>query len=259
MPEPREEKVSIIIVTYNTLDYVQKCLNSVLAHTDPRHEIIIVDNASEPPTRNFVKSLGDRENVKLILNDENRLWSPANNQGLRAAAADSAYCLLLNSDVEVFQSHYLRALQEPMQRYPRVGISGTQFNFSPIAPTYGAIDGCCFLLRRRLIDEIGYLDERYPWNGAGAIFTFRAWSKGWYYYHVDDPCLLIHYGKRSRISNDTQLRNQKIDKMKVRREAGLTPRLDWWAYLQNRLGWFSINRKLQKYLAAPASPASAQR
>jgi GT2 family glycosyltransferase len=112
-----EKKVSIIIVTYNALDYVKKCLESVLANTDPMHEIIVVDNHSAAPTRQYVQSLRNYPNVKLILNKENRLWSPANNQGLKASASDAKFCLLLNSDVEVFSPSWLRELQHPMHQF----------------------------------------------------------------------------------------------------------------------------------------------
>lgn len=243
-----EEKVSIIIVTYNTLNYVTKCVESVLANTDPKHEIIIVDNASEKPTRDYVSSIQEHPNIKLILNNENRLWSPANNQGLKASADDSQFCLLLNSDVEVFKPNWLEALQKPMFQYKNVGITGTQFNFVPVKPTYGAIDGCCFMIRKSLLDEIGLLDERFPWNGAGAIFTYNAWAHDWYYYHVDDPGLLIHYGKRSRISNQLQLQNQKIEKFQVMQEAGLKPEYDLFAYIQNFLNKFKVNNKMRHYL-----------
>jgi GT2 family glycosyltransferase len=248
-----EDKVSIIIVTYNALDYVKKCLESVLANTDPMHEIIVVDNHSEAPTRNYVSSLNKYPNVKLILNEENRLWSPANNQGLKASAPDAKFCLLLNSDVEVFSPNWLWELQQPMHQYKNVGISGTQFNFLPIRPTYGAIDGCCFFIRKELLDEIGYLDENYPWNGAGAIFTYHAWVKGWYFYHVNNPDLLIHYGKRSRINNQIQLKNQKVNVFQIMKDLGLRPSYDPWAYLQYKLNMFDINRKLRHYLVPVSS------
>lgn len=242
-----EEKVSIIIVTYNALDYVSKCVESVLANTDPKHEIIIVDNHSEKPTIDYLKSLQTYPNIKLILNSENRLWSPGNNQGLRASAENAKFCLLLNSDVEVFKPNWLQELQAPMHKYSNVAITGTQFNFLPIRPTYGAIDGCCFLIKKTLMNDIGYLNENYPWNGAGAIFTYNAWVKGWYFYHVDQPDLLIHYGKRSRINNQIQLKNQKVDVKHIMKELGLKPSYDLLAYAKFKLNSFNINKKLAKY------------
>ncbi|MCB0686934.1 MAG: glycosyltransferase family 2 protein [Saprospiraceae bacterium] len=241
-----EKKTSIIIVTYNTLDYVKKCIESVLLHTSKSHEIIIVDNASENPTKNYVQGLGNNENIKIILNNENRLWSPANNQGLKHASADSEFLLLLNSDVEVFKNNWITSLQQPMLKWSNVGITGTQYNFDPVWPTLGAIDGCCFMIRRKLVNEIGLLDERYPWNGAGSVFTYNAWKKGWLYYHIEDQTLLIHYGKRSRYSNNFQLKNQKVPKFEVLRQIGFKPKYAIIPYFKNKLGIFNINDYLNR-------------
>ncbi|GAB4369240.1 MAG: hypothetical protein Kow0042_10860 [Calditrichia bacterium] len=248
MTDFKEEKTSIIIVTYNALDYVRKCVQSLLANTDPIHEIIIVDNASGAETREYLLSLKKYPQIKLILNEKNLLWCPGNNVGLRESAPDSKYCLLLNSDVEIFRPDWLAKLQAPMNKYANVGITGTQYNFSHIGPTYGGIDGCCFMFRKRLLDIVGYLDERFPWNGAGYVFTVNAWAKGWYYYFVHCPDLMVHYGKRSRISNRTQKQNIRVNKIEVIREAGLKPTVNYWAYFLNRLHLFNINRRMSRYL-----------
>lgn len=242
--EGAEKKVSIIIVTHNTLDYVKPCLESVRTNSDDMHEIVIVDNASAKPTRDYVASMNQYPNTKVILNDENRLWSPANNQGVQAASSDSEFLLLLNSDVKVFSHEWLKCLQRPMHQYPRIGISGTQYNFVHYKPTYGAIDGCCFMIRRETLNEVGLLDEAYPWNGAGFVFTLDAWARGWYFYHVQDPGLLVHYGKRSRISNQTQLTNQKVNMKVVHAKTALTRKVDYLSYLLAMLGKFDVNRKI---------------
>lgn len=243
-------KVTIVIVTYNALDYVEKCIESVLQHTDPKHEILVVDNASQQPTVSYLKHKSKEGRIKLILNRENRLWSPANNQGLKAASDDSEFLLLLNSDVEIFSSTWIDEILRPFDEYANVGITGTQFNFDPVKPMLGAIDGCCFMIKKSLIEKIGYLDENYPWNGAGSVYTYNAWKNGWFYYHIDNPELLVHYGKRSRINNNIQLKNQKVDKFTVLRKLGFKPRYALLAYAKYKLGILDINRYLKKYLIA---------
>jgi GT2 family glycosyltransferase len=181
------------------------------------------------------------------LNEENRLWSPANNQGLKNCAEDSKYCLLLNSDVQILDPAWLSELQKPMNKFQRVAITGTQYNFNHVKPTYGGIDGCCFMFRKELLDEIGLLDENYPLNGAGYVYTVNAWAKGWYYYFVDNDKLLIHFGKRSRIDKQTQLRNVRVNRFQVIKDAGLKPGNNYFAYFLNRLNLFNINKKLRRY------------
>ena len=168
------------------------------------------------------------------------MWSPANNQGLNICDEDSQFCLLLNSDVEIFKNNWISALQKPM-RYKSIGITGSQYNFVPIKPTYGAVDGCCFMFRKSLLNKIGFLDEKFPWNGAGFIFTVAAWQKGFYYYYVNDSSLLVHYGKKSRIENNLQLNNTKVDLSNVIRDFNLIPEFDLYASLKYKIGLFDVN------------------
>lgn len=235
-----EEKVTIVIVTYNAFDYVKRCLKSVIENTQGTHQIIVVDNNSDKNTQDYLINLENDKKIKLVLNKSNRLWSPANNQGLKISDKDSKYCLLLNSDVEILKDNWIYELQKPMKE-ETIGISGTQYNFSPIKPTYGGIDGCCFMFKKILLNKIGYLDENYPWNGAGFVFIVSAWEKGWYYYHVNDPSILIHYGKKSRKDNNLNLKNISVDKYNVIREFNLVPKYDFIANLKYKLGIFNIN------------------
>ena len=240
-----EEKVTIVIVTYNAFDYVKRCLKSVIVNTHEIHQIIVVDNNSDKNTQDFLINLENDKKIKLVLNKSNRLWSPANNQGLKISDEDSKYCLLLNSDVEILKDSWIYELQKPMKE-KTIGISGTQYNFSPIKPTYGGIDGCCFMFKKFLLNKIGYLDENYPWNGAGFIFIVSAWEKGWYYYHVNDPSILIHYGKKSRKDNNLNLKNVSVDKYDIIREFNLIPKYNFIANFKYKLGFFNINNYIKR-------------
>lgn len=244
-----EKKTSIIIVTYNALDYVKKCLYSIAKYTSDIHEIIVVDNDSDDDLKSFLREFSENERtLKLIFNEENLLWSPGNNVGLKAASDDSEYLMLLNSDTEVLREDWLVKLQEPFNQFENVGITGIQFNYLPYKPMYGAIDGCNFVVKKELVDKIGILNEDYPWNGAGFDFSVNAWVKGYYSYHVEDP-VLIHYGKRSRVSNKVMLNNQKVDTFQLMKDAGLNPKRDYLSLFEFKLGTFNANKKLKGFLS----------
>lgn len=215
--------VSIAIVTYNATTYVRKCLESLRRHTRLPHEVLVVDNASAADTRAYLQSAGG---IKLTLNDENRLWCPALNQALSGASASSRYFMLLNPDVEVIHGGWLERLIAILESDSRIAITGTQHNYRPLGPTFGAVDGHCFLFRRELYEdpEIGPLDERYPWNGSPYVFTAKAWAKGYRYrLHPPAPKLLVHYGARSRAEAGKPVPNRKLDPPGILREAGLNP------------------------------------
>ena len=239
-----EQKTTIIIVTFNAYDYVKKCLESVLKHTSKAHDIIIIDNKSDSKTREYVKSFSSVENFKVILNDKNVLWCPACNQGFKSASPDTKFFILLNSDIEIHKADWIFQLQRPMLDNELIGQTGTKHNFQPLVPTYGALDGCCLMIRRSLLDDIGHFDEDYPWNGAPYIFTQKAWKQGIKYYHVNDNKMVTHYGRKSRVETNMQLKNNYVDKKAIISKEGLVPDLDIYSWLLNKFSIFNINEKL---------------
>jgi glycosyltransferase involved in cell wall biosynthesis len=215
--------VSIAIVTYNATEYVRRCLESIHRLTTTPNEVFVVDNASKADTRDYLKSV---DWIRLTLNDENRLWCPALNQAFAAASPSSRHFMLLNPDVEILRGDWIERLLAILDSGPRIGITGTQHNYRPLGPTFGAIDGHCFLMRREIYDDpaIGPLDERYPWNGSPYVLTAKAWAKGWTYrVHPPRPELLRHHEGRSRAESAKPMPNRKLDAEGILREAGLKP------------------------------------
>ena len=77
--------VSIIIVTWNALEYTQRCLKSLLALTNhPDFEIVISDNGSTDGTVEFVRRF---PNLRLIENGKNLGFVGGNNAAIATIAA----------------------------------------------------------------------------------------------------------------------------------------------------------------------------
>jgi GT2 family glycosyltransferase len=106
--------LSIIIVNYNGLDFLQKCVDSIIKYLHPPYaeanlefEIIIVDNASTDKSTVFIKEgfLECKEcAVKLIESRENSGFSKGSNLGAGAALGD--FLLFLNPDTEFVQGGF---------------------------------------------------------------------------------------------------------------------------------------------------------
>ena len=78
MPNPCD--LSIIIVNYNTRDYLARCLESLAGISGICTEIIVVDNASKDLITEMVKARFPE--ALLIANGENRGLAKANNQAI---------------------------------------------------------------------------------------------------------------------------------------------------------------------------------
>jgi len=90
--------LSIIIVTWNSEEFIEKCLKSVFdtrGSTDL--EVIVIDNASQDTTTKIIEKF--KPEVRLISNQANLGYAKANNQGIEVSKGD--YVLLLNPDVEL--------------------------------------------------------------------------------------------------------------------------------------------------------------
>jgi len=210
---------SIIIVTHNQLDYTSQCLDSLRRLTGEPYELILVDNASSDGTVEFLRSVPA---ARLIVNDENRGFPAAVNQGI--AVASGSQILLLNNDT-ILTTGWLGRLLGALRRDPSIGLVGPCSNCvsgpQQVEITYddlAALDGFawewgkandgvlvdtdrligfCLLIRREVIDRIGMLDERF---GIGCFedddYCLRAIRAG-YRAVIARAAFIHHFGSRT--------------------------------------------------------------
>ena len=91
-------QVSLVLVTHNNLVFTKLCVLSILANTPASdYELIVVDNDSTDGTVDWLGELASlNPHIRVIRNDTNRGFAPANNQGLAGARGD--VLVLLNND-----------------------------------------------------------------------------------------------------------------------------------------------------------------
>ena len=120
-------KVSVVMLTYNNLEFTQACLRSLEAHSCyPDWELVVVDNASSDGTPDHLRAYAAANpRVKLILNDENLGFAAGNNCGLRAATGD--YLIVLNNDTYVTRGWMLDLIRH-FRRSPDLGLLGPVTN-----------------------------------------------------------------------------------------------------------------------------------
>jgi N-acetylglucosaminyl-diphospho-decaprenol L-rhamnosyltransferase len=226
-------ELAVVIVNYNTGDYLERCLASLETHRGGIEvDVLVIDNASVDGSH--TRAVAAHPSARLIENRENVYLSPAWNQGIRET--DAPYVLLLNPDTEwwtgtladylaVARAHPRAGIVGPMIRnldgtvYPSgrplpsvVDAVGHGF-LGPFVPgnrftrryhmegwdraTEREVDwvsGACMLLPRRVFDEVGMLDESFLLYGEELDLATRLRDAGWTVLYTPDVEVLHALG-----------------------------------------------------------------
>lgn len=93
-------KVSIIIPSYEALEDIRECIDSVLAINASKWlELIVVDNSSSQPVVDYLEQLAAHGKIKLIKNDINYGFTYAINQGIDLAETDNDIVIMNNDAI----------------------------------------------------------------------------------------------------------------------------------------------------------------
>ena len=117
MDDPSQKiwpKVTVVIVNWNGVRFLDHCLSALLAQTVAPHEIILVDNASSDASLDIVQRF---PSVRLLAQNENLGFARGNNLAIEVADAESEWIALLNPDAFV-EPHWLEALLSAARDYP---------------------------------------------------------------------------------------------------------------------------------------------
>ena len=235
--------ISLIIVNYNGKDLLQSCLESAYAQSIEEIEIIFVDNRSGDGSVEYLKE--HFPHVLVIPLTKNIGFPAANNIGLKHATGD--YILLLNNDATM-DKDCVAHLYAAMKQDPAVGICAAKMLVAGMDITDSAGDGfssnmkgfkrgegspssaydkegyvfgACAgaaLYRRRMIEEIGFLDEDFFLIYEDTDLNLRAQLAGWKVKYV--PAAVVHHkvsstiGCMSDIAVYYSLRNSELTRVK---------------------------------------------
>lgn len=225
--------LSIIIVNWNSREYLRQCIASILAETHGiEYEIVVIDNASFDgsgemlrecyPQVRFIqgeKNLGfakannaafhqSKGRHVLFLNPDTVLVGPAVNTMLdylrRLPNAGAVGCKLLNADktvqtscIQPFPTILNQILDSEVLRaiWPTSSLWGN-------APLFGgrngpeevdAISGACVTLKRSVFERVGFFSEDYFMYTEDIDLSHKIHGQGYRNYYVPDATI-VHYG-----------------------------------------------------------------
>lgn len=195
---------SIVILTYNQLEYTKVCINSIRNYNDnDNYEIIIVDNNSTDGTAEWIKK---QEGIKYILNEENKGFPAGCNQGIKIAEKGNDI-FLLNNDTVIMPNSIFN-LRMGLYSNEKVGATGAVSNsisyYQQINQQYNDFDeymdfalknnipkessyeeriklvGFAMFIKRKVLDKVGLLDERFtPGNYEDDDISLRMIAEGY--------------------------------------------------------------------------------
>lgn len=232
--------LSVIIVSYNSNDVLEKCLKSLQKSTLENFETIVVDNASKDNPKDLV---GKFNGVIFIRNDENLGFSKANNIGIKIAKGN--YILFLNPDMEVYPDtlSYMRGFMEKnkdvgaatckvvlktgkmddschrgfptpwnsfchfsglTKLFPKSKLfAGYNLGYLDLSKKHeiDSLAGSFFFTRGNAGKEVGWWDEDFFFYGEDLDFCYELKQKGWKIYYVPDVLALHYKGVSGGIKN----------------------------------------------------------
>lgn len=217
----RTRKFSIVILTYNKLEFTKICIDSIFKYTDLSNgEIIVIDNNSTDQTVNYLSRIKE---IKLIKNRENRGFPAAVNQGILESSGD--FIFIVNNDIVVTEG-WMDSILDKFDENPRIAAVGPRTNYiagyqMDMKSSYSNekemftyarerarenkgrftfvryLKGFCFAVKKDVIDKIGGLDERFGiGNFEDDDFSHRILKNG-YLLAVAEDVFVHHYGSVS--------------------------------------------------------------
>lgn len=165
-------KYSIIIPTYNHVELLKTCIESIIAYTDLSDcEIIVVANGCTDGTEQYIKEMVKIEKSFFYLwYDDPMGYTKSVNEGIPAAIGE--YIVLLNNDTVLLpqqKNKWLEMLVAPFLRDEKMAITG------PMKEKTETIDRkfilfFCAMVKKSIFDELGLLDEIFsPGYGEDSV------------------------------------------------------------------------------------------
>ena len=229
--------LSIIIVNWNSKDYLKNCIASILAATHGlKFEIVVIDSGSFDGCKEMLLHLYPE--VRFIQSENNVGFAKANNKAFYKAYAQkllflnpdtivkddaihklsqSLECLpdagivgpkLLNSDqtvqltcIRVFPNILTQILDAEilMRFFPRSRLWGTAHLFNqPERPSeVDAISGACLMIKRSVFEEVGLFSDDYFMYSEDIDLCYKVKEAGWKTYYIPSATVVHHGGASS--------------------------------------------------------------
>ena len=205
MSSSKLSAVSIVVLSHNRKDALEKNLVNLLQLVQQHGcELIVVDNASTDGSTDVIRrASAGRGGIQVLLNDRNLGVAGGRNAGWRMATRD--FLLNIDDDTLVTGNDILKMLGVLQERIdigivsPRISHAGTgamQLDLGDGEYQLTSFHGACHMVRRSLLQEIGFNDEACTFGGEELDLSIRARAAG--YDVIYTPCVTALHDNHPR-------------------------------------------------------------
>jgi len=217
--EKQPPRISVIIVNYNGLSYIDTCLSSVLQQNHDNYEVIFVDNASSDGSLEYTRM--KYPGLVFVASKVNSGYAGGVNAGLAVAGGD--YVVPLNMDTQVTDG-WLSELLKFMEANPQAGaacpkvlvlgqrgvinctglnlhVSGLGFcrrlhhlDVPGIEPQrVNGISGCSYMIKRELFNRMGGAPEYCFMYNDDVVISWLLALMGYEIYYLPSSVIYHRY------------------------------------------------------------------
>jgi GT2 family glycosyltransferase len=218
-------RLHIVTVLYRSDREFSALWSDLCAQTLGAFRIIVVDNSATPGSTSALRALTDAR-ATIVPNADNLGFAKAVNQGLRIALGEGATrCLLLNPDTSLAPDFLeelvaswaaqewpvvaprVMQMEDPARSWYAGGSFDDGWTFANRHDEYHPGDpdtprvvefasGCCLGLSRKVLDDVGLLDESFFVYWEDADYCLRLKAAGIAIHYLPHP-MLLHQGGAS--------------------------------------------------------------
>ncbi len=241
----QDMKIDISLLSWNFPDMTLKCLETLKAETKMPYRLIWVDNGSERENFERVKKYVETFEDHIIFRfNSNRYYAEGTNKGIKLS--DTKYVVTLSNDVFVTEG-WLKKLVKIMEKQPEIGmispltdnigsncprasltvpehellrpgeplerINDLPSRFAYCEGEISRVSMFCALLRKKMVNEIGLLDERFTCYGNDFDYNDRIKQSDWKLAVVLN-CFVYHIHKATK----NEVFSNLIERAKIRQD-----------------------------------------
>ncbi len=177
----KNDFVSIVVLTYNRKNLLNKCILSLLQQTYEGFEIIILDEFSNDGTGDLIKDFCKNNSNITLLQREKKGLGYGRNMGIIAATGD--IIAFIDDDEEAHKNWLYNGVQALKQNNADVVLGAIYYPngdlFKDISSTTLIWATANIFYRKKVIKEVGMFDEKFVFGSEDVDLGLRVFKNGY--------------------------------------------------------------------------------